>query len=250
MFTSTFPFLNTGFVGVVVALALASAGLGAGGKTESGTIRLLVITGGHNFDESFSNLFEGQPGVKWEHRAHSKGTSDVYSQAIADDFDVVVLYDMPLKITEPQKKNFLALFEKGKGLVVLHHALVNYQDWPVFENLAGAKYHLKEAGSPIPSTYEHDVEFDLQVVDSEHPVLEGIESFTIFDEIYGGMTYRNDIQPLLVTDHPESTPIVAWAKTYEKSRIVAIQPGHGPTGYENPNFQRLLWNAIRWVAPQ
>ena len=32
------------------------------------------------------------------------------------------------------------------------------------------------------------------------------------------------------------------------SPVAYLQPGHGPTAYANPNFRRLLANAIRWAA--
>jgi hypothetical protein len=275
----------------ILILALGGAGFGLSQPAEAGAIRVLVVTGGHPFDRSFFELFAGRPGIRFEHREHRTKTSDAYSNRIAEAFDVVVLYDMMQQIDEPQRKNFLELFQKGRGLIVLHHALGSYQDWPLFEEIIGGRYHVpkvpdlpegvslepgrlvlefstleqlrqrfqelaKTAGKyfekppagPPPSTFQHDVTFDLKVVDSGHPVLAGIKSFTILDEIYGRMSLRDGIQPLLVTYHPASTPVVAWAKTYGNSRIVTVQPGHGPPGFQNPEFRKLLSNAIRWTA--
>jgi uncharacterized protein len=45
-------------------------------------------------------------------------------------YNVVVLYDMPAEITDTQRARFKSLFDHGIGLVVLHHALVSYQQWP------------------------------------------------------------------------------------------------------------------------
>ena len=41
------------------------------------------------------------------------------------------------------EERFLKLLEQGVGLVVWHHALVNCQDWPEFEKIAGPKFWLK-----------------------------------------------------------------------------------------------------------
>jgi type 1 glutamine amidotransferase len=284
-------FGQTRVVLLIVSLALAAAGLCLGQQSGSGPIRVLLVTGGHAFDPSLLQVFEGQPDVRCEHREQGAETSSIYSAPIADAYDAVVLYDMVQQISEQQKKNFLELFEKGRGLIVLHHALASYQDWPLFEDIIGGRYHAptppdlpegvsleqgrlivefsdleqlrqrfselvktaneffkKMSAGPPPSTFQHDVKFDLKVVDSGHPVLTGVKSFTLLDEIYGRMDVRDGIQPLLVTYHPDSTPVVAWAKTYRNSRIVTIQPGHGPQAFQNPEFRRLLSNAIRWTV--
>jgi type 1 glutamine amidotransferase len=52
----------------------------------------------------------------------------------------------------------------------------------------------------------------------------------------------------VTTDEPESNSVIAWAKTYKGTRVIYIQSGHGHTAYENPNYQQLLRQAIRWTA--
>lgn len=277
----------------ILIVGLSGMGLCLGQDRGPAPIRVLVVTGGHAFDPSFFELFQDHADIQWEHREHTGKTSDAYSVPVAESWDVVVLYDMVQHITESEKTNFLELFEKGKGLVVLHHALASYQQWPLFEEIIGGRYYasampelpdgvrLEEGrlvvefsdiaqlpqrlaevartakeyfeatkNAPAPSTFQHDVRFNLMVVDSPHPVLAGVRSFTILDEIYGRMEAHDNIHPLLVTDQPQSTPIVAWAKAYRDSRVVTIQPGHGPPAFQNPQFRQLIVNAIRWSANQ
>ena len=54
---------------------------------------------------------------------------------------MVALYDMVQPITESERKNFVELSENGRGLVVLHHALVSYREWPLFEEIIGGRFH-------------------------------------------------------------------------------------------------------------
>ncbi|MGH7972887.1 MAG: ThuA domain-containing protein [Limisphaerales bacterium] len=42
--------------------------------------------------------------------------------------------------------------------------------------------------------------------------------------------------------------MIGWTKTYGKARIVYLQSGHDHFAYENPNYQKILAQAIRWVA--
>jgi len=62
-------------------------------------------------------------------------------------YDVVALYDIRRTITEKQKIAFLSLFEKGIGLVVLHHAIVSYQHWPITKRLSAVNIPKKTAST-------------------------------------------------------------------------------------------------------
>lgn len=217
---------------------------------ETAPVRILVVTGGHAFDRSFFDLFRDQPGWKWEHREHRpKSTSTVYAQPLADDFDAVVLYDMVQDIASEEQRNFLDLFESGRGVVVLHHALCSYERWPEYAAIAGIRLTNKFPG-PLPKmVWKHDVPFVLDRVAAAHPVLDGIPaSLPVFDETYGNLLPLNGSRPLLVTNHETSMPVVAWTRTHRKSRVVAIQPGHGPQIFADRHYRRLLANAIRWVV--
>jgi type 1 glutamine amidotransferase len=226
-------------------LVSASAGLAPG----AAPIRLLVVTGGHEFHESFWDVFKNRPEWKMEQRTHEPADScTVYDRPIAPDFDAVLLYDMPRNITEPQQRNFLALFERGVGVVILHHALAALQQWGTFEEITGLRMREKGEGGLPPYTYKHDVDFELQRVDIKNPVLAGVPSFSVFDETYGRMYYHPDIQPLMVTNHATSIPVVVWTRTYKNSRLVMIQPGHGPQVFASQNFRRLIANSVQWVA--
>jgi uncharacterized protein len=212
-------------------------------------LRLLVVTGGHEFDASFWAIFKDRPEWKMEPRAHEPAdTCTVYDRPIAQDFDAVLLYDMPRNITPAQQQNFLAIFDRGVGVVVLHHALAGLQQWPTFEEIIGLRMREKGEGGLPPYTYQHDVNFDLQRVEVKHPVLEGVPSFSVLDETYGRMYYHPDIQPLMVTNHATSIPVVVWSRRYKDSRLVMIQPGHGPQIFGIPHFQRLIANSIGWVS--
>ena len=185
-----------------------------------------------------------------ERRAHEPAdTCTVYDRPIAPDFDAVLLYDMPRNITEPQQRNFLALFERGVGVVILHHALAALQQWGTFEEITGLRMREKGEGGLPPYTYKHDVDFELQRVDIKHPVLAGVSSFSVFDETYGRMYYHPDIQPLMVTNHATSIPVLVWTRSYKNSRLVMIQPGHGPQVFGSQDFRRLIANSVQWVGP-
>ena len=76
----------------------------------------------------------------------------------------------------------------------------------------------------------------------------GVTDFDTHDEAYKWFDVAEDCHSLLTTDEPESNKVIAWAKKYERARVVFIQSGHDHFAYENPNYQQILRQAILWTA--
>jgi type 1 glutamine amidotransferase len=162
-----------------------------------------------------------------------------------------VLYDMPKAITEAQKAKFLSLFDKGIGVVVMHHALVSYQHWPDYERIIGGRYPEEDGKSGAVTEqvgWQHDVEVPVKIVAKDHPITSGLKDFVINDEIYWGFRVGSDVTPLLTTTHPKSGKPLMWTRTEGKSRLVYLQLGHGPSAFKDPNYRQLVSRSIRWVA--
>ncbi|MDZ7604545.1 MAG: ThuA domain-containing protein [Cyclobacteriaceae bacterium] len=214
-----------------------------------GQQKILVITGGHDFEEaSFYEMFNSFSDVAFDTISQPAANALLTNQSAMKKYDCLVYYDMVQEISDEQKAAWIQLLKKGKGVVFLHHSLVSYQDWPEFRNIIGGKYLLKPEGDHAPSTYRHDVDMQIHIVNKEHPVCRGVTDFVIHDEVYGGYVVNAEVTPLLKTDHPESTAVVGWCNNYQKSRIVYLQGGHDHAAYENENYRRLLLNAIQWVS--
>lgn len=242
---------------VTAAILTASAFADAAEKT-----RVLVVTGGHAFERpQFFRMFEENPAITFqavEHpdRKKQPDAPDPFPAMLKADaaksFDVLVLYDMWQKITEESKADFVRLLQEGKGLVVLHHAIANYQDWEEYPKISGARYYLKPTmvdGAEKPrSQWKHDVVFKVCIADPEHPVAKGLTDFEIHDETYKGYDVRPEVKPLLTTGEPLSNPVIGWTHTYGKARVVYLQLGHDHQAYDNPNYRRLLAQAIQWTA--
>jgi type 1 glutamine amidotransferase len=233
-------------VGLCAALFVASHVFGAE------KIRVLIITGGHGYETNqFFQLFKSIPDITYEAAEHPKAHALLKADA-AGKYDVILLYDMWAKITEEAKADFIARLKEGKGLVAMHHCLGSYQDWPEYRKIIGGKYLMKKEvidGVEKPaSTYKHDVDFKVQVAPNNHPIIRGLKDFSIHDETYGGFDVSPGVTPLLTTDDPTSSKTVAWAKTYEGTRVATIQLGHDHLAYENPNFRKLVAQAIAWTV--
>jgi type 1 glutamine amidotransferase len=188
--------------------------------------------------------------------------------------------DAPLPV-EPDpgfKRDYLAMLNAGVGIVFLHHALAAWPAWPEFAEIIGGRFHYRGAtlrNTPWPdSGYRHHVSHRVTKV-AEHPVTRGIpRQFEITDELYLCPVFEDDVIPLLRSDytftaenfysaasavagnmnsgenwtHPAGSNLVGWVKRWGNSPIVYLQGGDDASAMANPHFQRLVHNAVRWVA--
>lgn len=214
-------------------------------------LNVLIVTGGHGFNrDAFFDVFKQNQEITFAEAKHLKD-ADAYEREDLLKHDVVVLYDMPRAITDAQKKKFLLLFERGLGLVVMHHALVSYQHWPEYERIIGGRYPEEDGKSGVVTEqvgYQHDVDVPVKIVAKDHPITRGLKDFVIHDEIYWGFRVGKDVTPLLTTTHPKSGKPLMWTRAEGKSRIVYLQLGHGPSAFKDPNYRELVARSIRWAA--
>lgn len=221
-------------------------------QESSNKIRALIITGGHAFEhDQFFKLFQDNPDITFKAAEHPNAHALLRPEP-AKQFDVLVTYDYWQEISDEAKSDFVNWLKQGKGLLVLHHAIASYQEWPEYRKIIGARYYLKKMvvdGVEKPrSAFKHGLHFRIHVADSDHPVTRGVKDFDMHDEVYKWFDVAQDSHPLLTTDEPESNKVIGWAKTYESARVVYLQSGHDHFAYENPNYQQLVRQAIRWVA--
>ncbi len=212
-------------------------------------IKIMLVTGGHDFDEvEFFEMFDAMEGVLYEHFEQPKANAKLVKD-LAEDFDVLVFYDMWKTISESDKTAYLKLAEQGKPFLFLHHSIASYQNWPEFEKLLGGKYF--EKGENVPqellSTYDHDV-WVYSKVETYTPVTKGFRDLRFFDEVYGNVRVSDSVIPLLRTRHPKSMEVIAWENRYKASKIIYIQSGHDKRTFEEPDYQKLLLQAIQYLA--
>lgn len=211
------------------------------------TTRILIVTGGHDFERTpFFEMFDSFKDVSYTELKHPEANLEL-GQIDPETFDAVVFYDMPKAISEKEKESYHRLLQLGKGLLFLHHSLCSYQDWEEYKSIVGGKYH-EEKGSPLTSTYKHDVTFPVMIKDKKNPVTKGIADFSLLDEVYGNTEVLPGVEVLLTTNHPESSKVIGWTHQKEKSRIVYIQPGHDLHAYTNESYRQLVRQAIDYVA--
>jgi len=211
-------------------------------------IKTAVITGGHSYEVlPFQNLFRSLPGID----AYIQHLDDFTSspQEVRDGYDAVVFYIMPTGAptdTSPwysgkPKSAFEHLGETAQGIVMLHHAILAYPEWPVWDELVGMKKR-------VITQYQHGEKIAVDVKLPEHPIVRGVAPWTITDETYVLHDPGPDSTVLLTTDHPRCIHSLAWTRTYRNTRVFCYESGHDHQAYEDASFKTVLANGIGWAA--
>jgi len=216
-------------------------------------INVVLLTGGHGYDQKpFLAMFDAMSGITYKH-VDQKAGGEVFDNIDDWKYDVIVLYNFNQKMTDPQAANFLKLMDKGVGLVILHHAIAAYPNWPEYRKILGCRYYLKDEVDSDGTTharcqYKHGVDIKVHVEDPACPVAAGVSDFTIHDETYKGYTVDPQVKVFLTTDDPTSTKQLGWTNTYRKANVCYLELGHDGKAYENKNLQTLYAQAIKWAA--
>ena len=217
-----------------------------------GQVKVLIVTGGHNFQRAdFFAMFDGFANIEIDHVKIKKECT--YFDDISQwSYDVIVFYNFRNKLSGKGRGNLLKLCNKGIGMVVLHHAIAGFDEWPMWPKIVGAQYFLEDTEIDGKvwkrCTYKHDVTFHVKAERSRSMVTAGLKDFEILDETYKGYRLESDNQILLTTDEILSQKEIGWTRSFQKSKVCFIQLGHGPRAYENKSYRKLLSQAITWTA--
>jgi hypothetical protein len=211
-------------------------------------LKTAVITGGHGFELiEFHALFRSLSSLD----VYIQHLEDFASspQEVRDGYDALVFYFMPREGPTDDgqpgwrgkpKRALEHLAETGQGLVILHHALLAYPDWPLWAEVVGIKGRDFE--------YYHDETLNVYPTGIEHPIIAGLSPWTIVDETYDMADAGEGSDILLTTDHPKSMKTIGWTRSFGQSRVFCCELGHDHVAWEDPNFRTVLERGVLWSA--
>jgi len=143
------------------------------------------------------------------------------------------------QVTSAQAGGLLSYVSNGGALLVLHTG-ISLQNKYELSQMIGAKF----TGHP-PFQQLH---FEIAAA-AEHEILDGFEPFTVNDE-----PYQYDFDPFTekmvlfeYTFENERWP-AAWVHEYGLGKIVYLMPGHTAEAFQNPTYQRIIANSVKWLT--
>ncbi len=164
-------------------------------------------------------------------------------------YDAVLWYNMnwdaPAADSALRKYMENEIGTTNQGIVLLHHALLTFQDWEVYTEVCGLRH--RGAGGLFKYTQNQTVQET--VTDDIHPITKGISNFSIVDETY---TIGEPEEPgnhiLITTDNETSIKKLAWTRQYKNSRVFCYASGHDNRVYADENFRKVVYNGLLWAA--
>jgi len=218
------------------------------GDGRAGAIRVAVVTGGHSFDvPDFHRLFRSLRDVE----ACIQHMDDFASspEEVRRAYDVVCFYHwlletptddgLPWYCGKPRTA-LEALGETDQGILVLHHAILAYPLWPLWDELVGIAERSFQ--------FHHGQQLHVEVAAADHPITRGLSSWDVTDETYDMADAREGSEILLTVDHPRSMRTIAWTRTFRNSRVFCLELGHDKVAYADSNFREVIRRGIVWCA--
>ena len=209
-------------------------------SSKTDNISVAVITGGHAFDvPGFHAIFRDMPQVDSYIQYEENWAADVGQ--VRDAYDVLLFYNMPRGEPEAKIRTVLeGLGENGQGIVLLHHAILAYGQWPFWSDLVGI--------SDRSFGYDHEQELSVEIADSAHPITKDLKPWQMVDETYSMASAGQESHLLLTTEHPNSMHVLGWTRQFKNSRVFCYQSGHDNLTYVNPSFRKTILRGIQWCA--
>ncbi len=217
--------------------------------------RLLIITGANNHDWKATTpylkevLEKGGFAVDVENDPDAPALGD--AAKLASYQGLVLNLNRGKRWSADREANFLDYVKKGGGLVVVHAADNAFPGWDEFDTLVGGTWRSKGTIYPERGTYHPPYgEFEVQVVDADHPITRGLKSFKTTDEMYTNLKLQDNIRVLAHgTQAAVSKPQpMLFVSEYGKGRMFQTALGHDLPAMKTPEFVETLVRGAKWVS--
>jgi hypothetical protein len=156
-----------------------------------------------------------------------------------------------LPMTDEEKDALVQFLRSGHGFVGVHSATDTFYQWETYNDIIGGYFN----GHPW-----HQL-VTVEVVDPNSKLVGFLgKSFQITDEIYQISDFKADTSQVLLKLDPESVDLkksgverryygwpVAWTRMFGKGRVYYNSLGHEVAVWNDPRYQEMLLNGIKWV---
>ncbi|MBQ1456299.1 MAG: ThuA domain-containing protein [Thermoguttaceae bacterium] len=217
-------------------------------------LRVLLVTGGHWYDqEGLHKMILDHPNTEMDELVLPEG-EDQLDAGISQRYDVLVFHDQSsFELTDAQKEKLAAMWEEGVPTVMLHHALISHNDFPLFREVYGTAYltaPMEIDGTTYPaSSYIQPADVNFIVVDHDHPITQGLKDFTLTDEVFGDLWLAPEGNHVLIrTDHPDSSEPICWTRQYKNSPVFVLIQGHDKGAFNDPRYREIFYRGLDWVS--
>lgn len=129
----------------------------------------------------------------------------------------------------------------GRPVLGIHTASITFADVPDWDRWLGARWRRGRSMHPPIGTCRVDVRTD------QHPIVEGLPDFDLYDERYSYLDVDPAVDPLITHEHDGIVHPLVWAREVGDARVVYDALGHGVESYASPHRRQLLQREALWA---
>ena len=200
-------------------------------------VSVLILGGskGHKTAQMAELIFSGLENRPFRF----KYTEDLntLSPEILQLYDVLIITSNQAQIETAQERALLEAVERGLGLVVVHSASHAFRNSSYYTELVGGRFDTHGTGI-----------FRSRIIDANHPVMQGYNSFESWDETYIHKQLGNDLRVMMIREHEGGYEPYSWSRRQGKGKVFYTALGHDERTWIQPEFQDLIARAISWTA--
>ncbi|VGO14019.1 hypothetical protein PDESU_02576 [Pontiella desulfatans] len=146
--------------------------------------------------------------------------------------------------SEELKKNYVEFVRNGGGHVVVHGGSSSFNEWEDYLAIGLATW------KPGQTRHKQAHAFELRVVDTKHPVTQGVERQLITDELWYNAKVHSGAKVLAesfskTTEQWEPSVLVG---TFGQGRCFTILLGHDAEKMNQDAFRKFLKQGTGWAA--
>jgi len=184
-------------------------------------------------------------------------TEDVgaFTKENLNNYDAVMFNTTgELPMTDEEKTALVDFIRSGHGFVGVHSATDTFYTWGTYGDIIGGWFNNHPWHEMVT----------IEVVDPASKLVNFLgQSFQINDEIYQISDFKADTSHVLLRLDPKSVNTqkegvhiryygwpVAWTRLFGKGRVYYNSLGHEEAVWNDPRYQQMLGNGIRWVMKE
>ena len=173
-------------------------------------------------------------------RAFRQSNDDLPGLENLDQSDCMLLFVRRMTIDGEQLERIKRYCRRGGPIVGVRTASHGLQNWPEMD---------KEVfGGDYQGHFDNEsIEVGIVAAAEDHCVLAGVEPFVSRGSLYRNPNIARDATVLLTGTFSGHTHPVAWTRLHHGGRVFYTSLGH-PDDFRQPNFLRLLLNAVLWTS--
>ncbi len=153
------------------------------------------------------------------------------------DFDICLLCITTTHVSDEEEQSLMDFVRSGKGLFAFHSASVIDEKNIGYIDLIGARF--------VKHSPYH--EFQVNIVDTSHPITKGIKDFKVSDELYILDREPKDADILMTASWENKDHPMLYVKKYGDGKVIYNAMGHDEGSFTKPEYSQLTFQVIDWL---